>query len=153
MPDAEVRRLAAPYPRRIHLRSPRRPVTQRFLFDFDPRYLRILRLLGVRPDNCWVEVGQDLEAHYGRWHTRTPVANITQVCVTGPYVPRRGVGPHLSLKDHGITFGTNARKGICSLFREPVTGIDPIGAIKHPGLTLTLADIEGFAAAVGHPLG
>jgi hypothetical protein len=39
------------------------------------------------------------------------------------------------------------------LFREPVAGADPIGALKHPGLTLTLEDIEGFAVAVGHPLG
>ncbi len=66
--------------------------------------------------------------------------------------PRRGVGPHLSLKDRGITFGTNARRGICTLFREPITGIDFLGVIRHPGVTLTLADIEGFAAAVGHPL-
>jgi hypothetical protein len=127
--------------------------TRRFEFDWDPRYLRILRLMLVTPESSWVEVGDDLVAHYGRWHTRTPVANIARVCVTGPYVPWRGVGPHLSLKDRGITFGTNARRGICAVFREPITGIDPVGAIKHPGLTLTLADIEGFAAATGHPVG
>jgi hypothetical protein len=128
-------------------------ITRRFEFDWDPRYLKILRLMGVTPGSSWVEVGDDLVAHYGHWHARTTVANIVRVCVTGPYAPRRGVGPHLSLKDRGITFGTNARRGICTLFREPITGIDPVGAIKHPGLTLTLADIEGFAAAIGHPVG
>jgi hypothetical protein len=124
----------------------------RFEFDFDPRYLRILRLLGVSPSNSWVEIGDDLVVRYGHWHVRTPVANIRQACVTGPYAPARGVGPHLSLKDRGITFGTNARRGICLLFGEAITGIDPVGAIKHPGLTLTIADIEGFARAAGHPL-
>ena len=124
----------------------------RFEFDWDARYLRILRLMGVKPSTAWVEVDDELVVHYGHWHTRTPVTNIARVCVTGPYVPARGVGPHLSLKDHGITFGTNARRGICTLFRDPITGIDPVGAIKHPGLTLTLADIEGFAAAIGHPV-
>jgi hypothetical protein len=124
----------------------------RFEFDWDPAYRRILRVIGVRPGTSWVEVGDELVVRYGPWHARTPIANITRVCVTGPYVPLRGVGPHLSLKDRGITFGTNARRGICALFRDPITGIDRVGVIKHPGLTLTLADIEGFAAAVGHPL-
>jgi len=126
---------------------------ERFLFDFDPRYQRFLRVLGLTPDTCWVEVGTDMQARYGRWRVRTPIANIEEVCVSGPYAPRRSIGPHLSLKDRGITFGTNARLGICTRFREPVTGIDPVRAIKHPGLTLTLGDIEGFALAVGHPLG
>ena len=128
-------------------------MTQRFAFDFDPRYRRILRLMGVNPGNSWVEVGVDLRVHYSWfWRIRTPIANIARVCVTGPYVPRRAVGPHLSLKDRGITFGTSPRQGICLLFVEPITGIDLVGVIRHPGLTLTLADIEGFAAAVGHPL-
>jgi hypothetical protein len=128
-------------------------MAQRFAFEFDPRYRRILRLLTVTPGSSWAEVDEDLEVRYGRWHVRTPVANIQRVCVTGPYVPKRAIGPHLSLKDGGLSLGTNARRGICALFRHPVAGADPIGALKHPGLTLTLEDIEGFAVAVGHPLG
>jgi hypothetical protein len=127
-------------------------MAQRFAFDFDPRYRRILRWLTVTPATSWVEVGRDLEVRYGRWHVRTPVANIRSVCVTGPYVPKRAIGPHLSLKDGGLSFGTNARRGICALFDRSIPGADPVGVLKHPGLTLTLADIEGFAAAVGHPL-
>lgn len=128
-------------------------MVQRFAFDFDPRYRRILRLLTVTPASSWVEVGEHLEVRYGRWHVRTPVTNIRSVCVTGPYVPKRVIGPHLSLVDAGLSFGTNARRGICALFERPVPGADPAGVLKHPGLTLTLKDVEGFALAVGHPLG
>jgi hypothetical protein len=32
--------------------------------------------------------------------------------------------------------------------REPVRGIDPFGAVPHPGLTVTVEDREGFAAHV-----
>jgi len=37
---------------------------------------------------------------------------------------------------------------VCLEFHEPVTGIDPLGLIRHPGLTVTVADPEGLAAAL-----
>ena len=45
-------------------------------------------------------------------------------------------------------FGTTIRRGVCLLFDEPVTGIDPFGVLLHPGLTLTVAETERFAATV-----
>ena len=60
--------------------------------------------------------------------------------MTGPYRWYRAIGPRLSLADHGLTFGTSAARGVCLLLREPVPGIDPLGVIRHPGLTLTVAD-------------
>ena len=41
-----------------------------------------------------------------------------------------------------LTFGTTTRGGVCLRFREPVAGIDPWGRIRHPGLTLTVAEPE-----------
>jgi hypothetical protein len=34
------------------------------------------------------------------------------------------------------------------LFREPVPGIDPVGKVRHPGLTLTVADCDGLVDAL-----
>jgi hypothetical protein len=60
------------------------------------------------------------------------------------------MGPaHISLKDHGLTFATNGYRGLCMLFARPVTGIDPLGVIKHPGLTVTVSDPEALGAAIG----
>ena len=55
----------------------------------------------------------------------------------------RTIGPaHLSFADRGLTFATNARQGLCLTFRTPITGVDPLGIIEHPGLTVTVADPE-----------
>lgn len=75
------------------------------------------------------------------------------VRVTGPYRWYRAIGPRLSLADHGLTFGTTTACGVCLLLREPVPGIDPLGVIRHPGLTLTVADPQRFAATVRHYAG
>jgi hypothetical protein len=61
--------------------------------------------------------------------------------------------PRLSLADHGLTFGTTTTRGVCLQLRDPVPGIDPIGLIRHPNLTLTLADPQRFAAAMRHYTG
>jgi hypothetical protein len=39
------------------------------------------------------------------------------------------------------------------MLREPVPGIDPLAVIRHPDLTLTVADPDGFAATVRHYAG
>jgi hypothetical protein len=36
-------------------------------------------------------------------------------------------------------------------FDSPVRGIDPAGLIRHPELTVTVADIEGLVAALAAP--
>jgi len=54
----------------------------------------------------------------------------------------------LSLADHGLTVGTTTRRGVCLLFGEPVPGIELLGLIRHPGLTLTVAEPHRFAATV-----
>ena len=54
----------------------------------------------------------------------------------------------LSLADHGLTVGTTTRRGVCLLFGEPVPGIELLGLIRHPGLTLTVAQPQPFAATV-----
>jgi hypothetical protein len=37
---------------------------------------------------------------------------------------------------------------VCLTFRDPVRGIDPIGLIRHPGLTVTVDDVDGLIEAL-----
>ena len=120
----------------------------RFEFAFDPRYERPARLFGVKPENAWVEVGDErFEAHFGHWRVRTPLTNIAAVEVTGPYAFWKTAGPaHLGVTDRGLTFATNGDRGVLVSFRESVPGVEPTGLLKHPELTVTVADVEGLAA-------
>lgn len=125
----------------------------RFTFAFEPVYRIAAMAFGVTPGRAWVDVedGQ-VTARFGFWLVRTAVSNVTGTQVTGPYGLFRTVGPaHYSVADHGLTFATNARRGLCMTFAEPVIGADPTGHVRHPGLTVTVADVDGLAAALGHP--
>lgn len=126
----------------------------RFPFAFDPGPEKVLRLVGVTPERTWVDVGERwVDVRYGPWSLRTALANVVGVEVSGPYSPVKVIGPHLSLADRGVTFGTNATEGLCLRLRTPVRALDPLGVLRHPGCTVTVADVEGLAAALGHPTG
>ncbi|GAA2868373.1 hypothetical protein GCM10010517_28120 [Streptosporangium fragile] len=124
----------------------------RFAFAFDPVWRLPLLLLGVSPERAFAEVGEEgLTIRFGPWLLRTPIANVTGTTVTGPYAPWKAIGPHLSLADRGVTFGTNTRKGVCVRFATPVPALAPGGFLPHPGATVTVADIEGLVRALGKP--
>ena len=118
----------------------------RHSFAFDSRYRIAARLFGVTPDNSHVDLdGDRFVARFGPWVVDTPRSNIRAAGVTGPYSVVRTIGPaHLSLTDRGLTFATNDRAGVCIQFRAPVAGIDPLGKIRHPGLTVTVADPDAL---------
>lgn len=128
-------------------------MTQRtadFPFRFERRYARASRLFGVTEARTGIVVADGrLRVRFGPWHVDTPLANITSVSLTGPYRFAKTAGPaRLGITDRGLTFATNSRAGVCLEFAEPITGIDPLGKIRHPNLTLTPADCEGLAAAL-----
>jgi hypothetical protein len=104
----------------------------------------------VTPDRAWVDVTDGrLTARFGLWRVETPLTNVSGARLTGPYGLVKTMGPgRLSLVDRGLTFATNRRRGVCIGFREPVIGLDPTGRLRHPGLTVTVADVEGLAAAL-----
>jgi hypothetical protein len=123
--------------------------TTRYPFRFDRRYRTLLAALGVRPTTAWVDVDDEtVAARFGPWRCETPTSNVADVCLTGPYLAVKAIGTRLSRTDRGLTFGTSTVGGVCLLMREPVRGIDPFGAVPHPGLTVTVEDREGFAAHV-----
>jgi hypothetical protein len=122
------------------------------LFGF--RFTRGYRLaglpFGVTPRRAWAAVDDGrLDVRFGPWRARTPLANIAAVEVTGPYAFLKTAGPaRLAITDRGLTFATNGERGVCLRFRSAIAGIEPFGVIRHPTLTLTLADIDAFIDAL-----
>ncbi len=121
---------------------------ERFAFRFAPAYRRAARPFGVTPDKAWVEVGADrLSARFGPWRLDTPLTNISGVDVTGPYAFLKTAGPaHLGFTDRGLTFASNGERGVLISFHTPVSGIEPTGRLRHPELTVTVADVDALAA-------
>ncbi|WP_156662507.1 hypothetical protein [Mycobacterium sp. 1274761.0] len=90
-----------------------------------------------------------LTARFGPWQVQTALDNIADVSITGPYAFIKTAGPgHLSFADRGLTFATNGDRGVCLVMVEPIRGIDPFGLLRHPNLTLTVADCDGLADIV-----
>ena len=65
--------------------------------------------------------------------------------MTGPYAFWKAAGPaRLAITDRGLTFATNGERGVLISFRTPVRGLDPLGVVHHPELTVTVADVYGL---------
>src|SRR6266480_5366850 len=122
-------------------------VVPRFPFAFASAYRAPARLFGTVPRNCWVELrDHEMLARFGLWAVRTPYANIAAVEVTGPYAFWKTAGPaRLGVTDRGLTFATNSARGVLISFRTPVRGLDPLGVLRHPELTVTVAEVDRLA--------
>ena len=130
-----------------------------FHFAVDPALRRWSRAFGVRPENCTATLSPaELSVTFGRWSMSTSPANVAAVSVTGPYRWWKVAGPpRLSLVDRGITFATTAEHGVCIELRQAVGAIDPLHLIRHPNVTITVAEPQRFAdevrraASADHP--
>lgn len=125
-------------------------VTTRFRFSYEPTYQRANRLFGIAPQNTWIDIdGREIDAHFGRWRLHTALANISAVEITGPYRFIKTAGPaRLGITDLGITFATNRRRGVLLTFREKVPAIEPFGVLRHPELTVTVAEVDAFVKLI-----
>lgn len=126
---------------------------RRFAFEFAPAYRVAALPFGVTPRTTYVEVvdapDPELRVRFGPWTLRTPLSNVSSAQRSGPFAFPKTAGPaRLSFADRGVTFATNGEAGLCLTFREPVSGIDPTGLLKHPGATLTVQDVDGLLALV-----
>lgn len=120
-----------------------------FAFRFDRLYVPVLLGLGVHPGNASVTLTDDdrFVARFGRWVVDTPLSNIDCVQITGPYRGYKAIGVRGSAVDQGLTFGSSRKGGVCVTFHEPISKLLP-GMKHHPGLTVTVVDLEALAAAV-----
>jgi hypothetical protein len=122
----------------------------RFDFRFADAYRAPALMFGVtRATSGLVLDDGELRIRFGPWFVRTTLPNVTGSQITGPYGFVKTVGPaHLSLADRGLTLATNGDRGLCIRFERPVTGIDPLGMIRHPAVTVTVEEPEELAAAL-----
>jgi hypothetical protein len=125
---------------------------ERFAFRFDRLHRALSFPFGVTPLTSYVEVDRERDrfvARFGPWIVTTPLGNVGAVHRTGGYAALKTIGPaRLSVADRGLTFATNDSDGACIAFREPVTGIDPAGALHHSALTVTVDDVPGLIDAL-----
>lgn len=124
-----------------------------FDFAFASSYALAARPFGISPRTTTVEVGPAwLFVRFGPWRLLTPRSNIASAEVTGGFSFVKTAGPpHLSMTDRGVSFTTNGDQALCLSFHAPVPAIDPTATLTHPGATLSVADPEGLAAALGLP--
>lgn len=133
------------------------PPAFHFRFRFSFPFLVAALPFGITPARCSVTVDDhDLSARFGPWTFRTPLDNIADATVTGPYSWPKVIGPpHLSLADGGVSLASNPGPGVCVRFREGVPVLLPGGVVRHPAVTLTvdepqrLAELLGVASELG----
>ncbi len=116
----------------------------RFPIELGKRSRRLLRLFGVRPENAYVELGDDLEAHFGFGHLRTPVNNITGWRIEGPWLWITAIGIRRSIRHGDVTFGGTHKGGVRIDFRDRVRTV----GFDVPALYVTVADPERFTEAL-----
>lgn len=122
---------------------------QRFDFAFDKWFMPGLVLLGVTPMTAYADLSEaGLSVRFGFWKLETELSNITCFKVTEDYTWYKAIGARGSFVDRGLTFGTNAERGVCVKFAKPIPALVPGDIMPHPGLTMTLADIDGFVASL-----
>jgi hypothetical protein len=123
-------------------------VDHRFAFRFVRSYRLAALPFGVTPSTCEVRLGEDrLVARFGPWRAEVPFEHIAEVSVTGPYGFVKTAGPpHLTFSDRGLTFATHGDRGVFIVSKVPFRGIEPIGVLRHPNLTVTVAECDALLA-------
>jgi hypothetical protein len=123
--------------------------TQHFGYAVDRRYLPILLPFLLRPSRDGVTLTADglFVARFGLVRLTTPLENVDDAHVTGSYRWWTACGVRMSFVDDGLTFGTNARRGVCVHFTEKVRSSLP--GRRHSALTVTVADVAGLESALG----
>jgi hypothetical protein len=119
--------------------------SRRFPIRLGPRSRPLLRVLfGVQPENAWVDLGEDIDAHFGRFAVRTPLANVAAWRIEGPWRWVTAIGVRRSVRHADVTFGGNHAGGVRLDFREPVA----FRPFHIPALYVTVEDLDAFAAAL-----
>jgi hypothetical protein len=125
----------------------RLPVTQHFGYAVDKRYLPLLLPFGLRARRDGVTLtDESFVATFGFFRIATPLTNITESHITRKYRWWTAFGVRGSRADDGLSFGTNHDGGVCIHFAEKVPS--PLRHSGHSALTVTVADLEGLAAAL-----
>ena len=114
-----------------------------FPFRFDGRFALFWIPFGVRRRRDGVRLSDStLRARFGFLTLETPIANLSGAHVTRNYRWWTAMGARLSLRDDGLTFGTNPDTGVCIHFIAKVPSA--LRRRGHSALTVTVADPDGL---------
>jgi hypothetical protein len=121
-------------------------VTTLYRYSFDARLIAFWGPFGVRPSKDGVTLTDDgrLQATFGLIKLDTAVDNVAGAHITRGYRWWTAAGARASMKDDGLTFGTNAHAGVCIHFRDKVPS--PLRRSGHSALTVTVEDLAGLTA-------
>ena len=120
------------------------PQAQRFPIFIGRKSRPLLRLFGVKGNNAFVDLGDELDARFGWARLRTPVSNIESWRIEGPWLWITAIGVRMSIRHRDLTFAGTPRGGVRMDFREPVR----LFGSRVPALYVTVEDLEGLAAAL-----
>jgi hypothetical protein len=111
----------------------------------------VLVFFGVRQSNAYVDlIDELLDAHFGFFRMRVPIANIKRWEIQGPWLWIKAIGVRRGARDGDISFDGTHTGGVRIDFHERVHW----GFLRVPRLYVTVADLEGFSrslAAAGVP--
>ena len=126
-------------------------MTTLYRYAFDKRLVVFWAPFGVRPATDGVTITDDgrLRATFGLLSLETPLDNVADAHITRNYRWWTAAGARRSLKDDGLTFGTNADAGVCVHFRTKVPSA--LRRSGHSALTVTVDDLQGLTEALARP--
>ncbi len=104
----------------------------------------ILLLFGARESNAYVDLGDDLEAHFGFFRMSMPVSNIARWRIEGPWSWFTAIGVRRGIFKGDVSFDGNHIAGVRLDFKRPVKW----GPFNVPTLYVTVAEPAGFTQAL-----
>jgi hypothetical protein len=116
----------------------------RFPLRLGARSRPLFRLWGAAPATAYVALDGELVARFGAFSVRTPVVNVVRWRIEGPWHWITAIGVRRSFRGGDITFGGVSTGGVRLDFGERV----PFTFLRIPALYVTVADLEGFTAAL-----
>ena len=114
----------------------------RFPIRVGRRSWPVLMFFGVRPDNAWVDIEDDLEVRFGWYRFRTPISNVASWRIEGPFRWITAIGVRASIRHRDVTFGGSPHGGVRIDFREPVKW----GLLRVPAIYVPADDLDALAA-------
>jgi hypothetical protein len=93
--------------------------TTRWPIRLGPRSKPILLLFGARDSNSYVDLGDDLDAHFGFYRMSTPVTNIARWRIEGPWSWFTAIGVRRGIFKADVSFDGNHIEGVRLDFKQP----------------------------------